>query len=252
MQMMNSTVPPSLLEAHNIVAGYVPGVDILAGIDLRLGDGEIVTVVGPNGAGKSTLIKVIFGLLRPRAGEVYLRGERLDGLRPHTIVARGMGYVPQLENVFPSMTVIENLEMSAGSLDRAETRRRMDELFALFPALGVARRRSAGLLSGGQRQMVAMARALMPRPSVLLLDEPSAGLAPEYVELVFQKIVEIRQGGVSVLIVEQNARRSLALSDRGYVLELGRNRFEGTGQELLANEMVVELYLGRRRTEASS
>lgn len=243
--------PPILLEAQEIVAGYIPEVDILSGASLRLADGEIVTVVGPNGAGKSTLLKVMFGLLRPRSGHVRLRGERLDGLQPHKIVERGMGYVPQLDNVFPSMTVAENLEMSAGSLDRAETRRRMEELFGLFPALGSARRRSAGLLSGGQRQMVAMARALMPRPGVLLLDEPSAGLAPEYVELVFQKILEIRQGGVSVLIVEQNARRALALSDRGYVLELGRNRFEGTGQDLLANEMVIELYLGRRRAEAA-
>lgn len=249
--MTHSVGAAALLEARDVVAGYIPEVDILAGIDLQLGDGEIVTVVGPNGAGKSTLLKVMFGLLRPRSGRVCLRGERLDGLRPHKIVELGMGYVPQLDNVFPSMTVVENLEMSAGSLDRAETKRRMEELFDLFPALGAARRRSAGLLSGGQRQMVAMARALMPRPSVLLLDEPSAGLAPEYVELVFRKIVEIRQGGMSVLIVEQNARRALAMSDRGYVLELGRNRFEGTGKELLANEMVIELYLGRRRTEVA-
>lgn len=241
----------ALLEAHDVVAGYNPEVDILAGIDLRLGNREIVTVVGPNGAGKSTLLKVMFGLLRPRSGQVCLRGERVDGMQPHKIVQRGMGCVPQLDNVFPSMTVVENLEMSASALDRAETKRRMEELFDLFPALGAARRRSAGLLSGGQRQMVAMARALMPRPSVLLLDEPSAGLAPEYVELVFQKIIEIREGGVSVLIVEQNARRALAMSDRGYVLELGRNRFEGTGEELLANEMVIELYLGRRSMEVA-
>lgn len=249
--MSQSVGIAALLEARDIVAGYVPEVDILAGIDLQLGQGEIVTVVGPNGAGKSTLLKVMFGLLRPRSGQVCLRGERLDGMQPHKIVERGMGYVPQLDNVFPSLTVAENLEMSASSLDRVETKRRMEEMFDLFPALGAARRRAAGFLSGGQRQMVAMARALMPRPSVLLLDEPSAGLAPEYVELIFRKISEIREGGVSVLIVEQNARRALAMSDRGYVLELGRNRFEGTGQELLANEMVIELYLGRRRIGVS-
>ncbi len=238
---------PVLLEVTSVAAGYVSDVDILSGVDLYLNPGEIVTVAGPNGAGKSTLLKVMFGLLRPRTGEVRLRGERLDRLAPHQIVERGMGYVPQLENVFPSMTVEENLEISAGRLYRDEARRRMEELFTLFPVLASARRRQAGLLSGGQRQMVAMARALMPQPEVLLLDEPSAGLAPEYVELVFQKILEIRRAGVSVLVVEQNARRALALSDRGYVLELGQKRFEGSGPELLENEMVIELYLGRRR-----
>jgi ABC-type branched-subunit amino acid transport system ATPase component len=235
-----------MLEATNVVAGYVPDVDILSGVDLYVDRGELVTVVGPNGAGKSTLLKVIAGLLRPRAGTVRLRGEPLDRLAPHQIVQRGVGYVPQMENVFPSLTVEENLEMSAGWLRREETRRRTEELFTLFPALASSRRRPAGLLSGGQRQMVAMARALVPQPAVLLLDEPSAGLAPEYVELVFQKIVEIRRAGVSVLVVEQNARRALALSDRGYVLDLGRKRFEGSGPALLENEMVVELYLGRR------
>ncbi|HKV46257.1 MAG TPA: ABC transporter ATP-binding protein [bacterium] len=236
-----------LLQVEGVAAGYVPDVDVLAGVDLHLDRGEIVTVVGPNGAGKSTLLKVMFGLLRPRAGRVRLRGERVDRLTPHEIVERGMGYVPQLENVFPSMTVEENLEMSAGALTRDKARGRVAELLALFPALAAARRRQAGLLSGGERQMVAMARALVLRPDVLLLDEPSAGLAPEYVALVFEKIVEIRRAGVSVLVVEQNARRALALSDRGYVLELGRKRFEGSGPELLENEMVIELYLGRRQ-----
>lgn len=237
----------AMVEAVRVVAGYVPDVDILSDVDLLVNPGEIVTVVGPNGAGKSTLLKVMVGLLRPRSGVVRLRGETLAGLAPHEIVERGLGYVPQLENVFPSLTVEENLEMSAGRLSRDALRRRVDELFGLFPMLAAARRRPAGVLSGGQRQMVAMARALVPAPPVLLLDEPSAGLAPEYVELVFQKIVEIRRTGVSVLLVEQNARRALALSDRGYVLELGRNRFEGTGRALLENETVVELYLGRRR-----
>jgi len=159
-----------------------------------------------------------------------------------------MGYVPQLENVFPSLTVEENLDIPARGLGRAEQHRRVEALYELFPPLRPAHRRPAGLLSGGQRQMVAMARALVPEPSLLLLDEPSAGLAPEYVELVFKKILEIRKSGVTILIVEQNARRALALSDRGYVLELGRNRFEGPGPELLKNETVIELYLGRQKT----
>jgi ABC-type branched-subunit amino acid transport system ATPase component len=242
----------ALLEARGLVAGYVPEVNILTGIDLKLERGEIVTVVGPNGAGKSTLLKVMFGLLRPRQGSVRLKGERIDALQPHQVARRGMGYVPQLENVFPSLTVEENLDIPARRLGRADQRRRVDSLYELFPQLRPARRRPAGLLSGGQRQMVAMARALVPEPELLLLDEPSAGLAPEYVELVFQKILEIRKSGVTILIVEQNARRALALSDRGYVLELGHNRFEGPGPELLKNETVIELYLGRQKTGGDS
>ena len=237
-----------LLEVTGLVAGYVPEVNILNGIDLRMRRGEIVTVVGPNGAGKSTLLKVMFGLLRPRQGSVSFKGDRIDALPTHQIARRGMGYVPQLENVFPSLTVDENLDIPARGLGRAEQHRRVEALYELFPPLRPARRRPAGLLSGGQRQMVAMARAMVPEPSLLLLDEPSAGLAPEYVELVFKKILEIRKSGVTILIVEQNARRALALSDRGYVLELGRNRFEGPGPELLKNETVIELYLGRQKT----
>ena len=242
----------ALLEARGLVAGYVPEVNILTGIDLKLERGEIVTVVGPNGAGKSTLLKVMFGLLRPRQGSVRLKGERIDALLPHQVARRGMGYVPQLENVFPSLTVEENLDIPARRLGRAEQHQRVDSLYELFPQLRPARRRPAGLLSGGQRQMVAMARALVPEPELLLLDEPSAGLAPEYVELVFQKILEIRKSGVTILIVEQNARRALALSDRGYVLELGHNRFEGPGPELLKNETVIELYLGRQKSGGDS
>jgi neutral amino acid transport system ATP-binding protein len=242
----------ALLEVSGLIAGYVPEVNILRGIDLTLRRGEIVTVVGPNGAGKSTLLKVMFGLLRPRQGSVHLKGDRIDALQPHQVARRGMGYVPQLENVFPSLTVEENLDIPARGIGRAERRRRLDALYELFPPLRPARRRPAGLLSGGQRQMVAMARALVPEPELLLLDEPSAGLAPEYVELVFQKILDIRKSGVTILIVEQNARRALALSDRGYVLELGRNRFEGLGPELLKNETVIELYLGRQKTGGNS
>jgi ABC-type branched-subunit amino acid transport system ATPase component len=231
-----------LLEADGLVAGYVPEVDILDGVSLNVDEGEIVTVIGPNGAGKSTLIKAIFGLLHPRRGRVSLRGEYLGGLEPHSITRRGMSYVPQLDNVFPSLTVEENLEM--GSLDRSRTRDRIAEMYRLFPRLGERRTQVAGTMSGGERQMLAMGRALMPEPQVLLLDEPSAGLAPAYVEATFEQVREINDAGVTVVMVEQNARRALAMSDHGYVLDLGRNRFQGTGRELLEDPKVAELYLG--------
>ncbi len=232
----------ALLVTEGLVAGYVPGVDILDGVSLVVSEGEIATVVGPNGAGKSTLIKAIFGLLRPRAGRITLRGEDLTGLEPHTITRRGMSYVPQLDNVFPSLSVEENLEM--GSLERSRTRERIDRMYELFPRLGERRTQAAGTMSGGERQMLAMARALMPQPHVLLLDEPSAGLAPAFVEAIFENVREINQAGVTVVMVEQNARRALAMSDRGYVLDLGQNRFQGAGRDLLEDPKVAELYLG--------
>jgi neutral amino acid transport system ATP-binding protein len=232
----------AVLEVDGLVAGYVPEVDILTGVDLSVQEGEIVTVIGPNGAGKSTLIKSIFGLLPPREGRVVLRGDDLTGLRPHLITRRGMSYVPQLDNVFESLTVDENLEM--GALERRTARERMGDMYELFPRLGERRRQSAGTMSGGERQMVAMARALMPDPKVLLLDEPSAGLAPAFVEAIFEKIGEINRHGVTIVMVEQNARRALAMSTRGYVLDLGQNRFEGRGDELLNDPKVAELYLG--------
>ena len=232
----------ALLVTEELVAGYVPEVDILDGVSIDVREGEIATVVGPNGAGKSTLIKTIFGLLRPRRGRVILRGEDLTGLEPHSITRRGMSYVPQLDNVFPSLTVEENLEM--GSLERTRTRSRTDDMYELFPRLGERRRQAAGTMSGGERQMLAMARALMPDPRVLLLDEPSAGLAPAFVETIFEKVREINEAGVTVVMVEQSARRALAMSDRGYVLDLGRNRFQGAGRDLLDDPEVTELYLG--------
>jgi neutral amino acid transport system ATP-binding protein len=232
----------ALLVTEELVAGYVPEVDILDGVSLAVREGEIATVVGPNGAGKSTLIRTIFGLLRPRRGRVTLRGNDLTGLDPHTIARRGMSYVPQLDNVFPSLSVEENLEM--GSLERSSTRDRIGEMYELFPRLGERRTQAAGTMSGGERQMLAMARALMPSPHVLLLDEPSAGLAPAFVETIFAQVQAINEAGVTVIMVEQNARRALAMSDRGYILDLGRNRFQGAGQELLENDEVAELYLG--------
>jgi len=233
-----------VLRAEGLVAGYVPEVDILSGVDADVFEGEIVTIVGPNGAGKSTLLKAVFGLLRPRAGTVLLRGEEITGQRPHVITRRGMSYVPQLDNIFPTLTVEENLEMGAiagAGVDRGE---RMAAMYDLFPRLAERRRQPAGTMSGGERQMVAMARALMPDPAVLLLDEPSAGLAPAFVDTMFDQVREVNAAGVTVLMVEQNARRALAMSHRGYVLDLGSNRFEGRGQELLDDPKVAELYLG--------
>jgi branched-chain amino acid transport system ATP-binding protein len=239
--MSDAASNDAVLAVEDLVAGYLPEVDILTGVDLAVQEGEIVTVIGPNGAGKSTLIKSIFGLLPPRRGRVLLRGEDLAGLRPHAITRRGMSYVPQLDNVFESLTAEENLQM--GALHRT-ARGRIEAMYDLFPTLGERRKQVAGTMSGGERQMLAMARALMPEPQVLLLDEPSAGLAPAFVETVFAKIAEINRQGVTLVMVEQNARRALGMSSRGYVLDLGQNRFEGRGEELLSDPRVAELYLG--------
>jgi neutral amino acid transport system ATP-binding protein len=218
----------AVLEARGLVGGYVPEVDILRGCTLTAAEGEVVVVIGPNGAGKSTLAKAIFGLVPVREG---------------TVTLRGMSYVPQVANVFGSLSVQENLEVG-GVLARARTGARMAEMMELFPRLGERRRQRAGTLSGGERQMLAMARALMPDPSVLLLDEPSAGLAPRAVGEVFDTVAEINRAGVTIVMIEQNARRALALADRGYVLEGGTNRFEGPGDALLVDPQVAELYLG--------
>ena len=232
----------ALLEVNDLVAGYVAEVDILNGVDLAVAEGEIVTVIGPNGAGKSTLIKSIFGLLPPREGKVTLRGEDLTGFPPHAIARRGMSYVSQLDNVFPSLSVEENLEM--GVLERGAGRDPIQAMYELFPRLGERRTQAAGTMSGGERQMLAMGRALIPQPELVLLDEPSAGLAPAFVEAIFEKVEEINRHGVTIVMVEQNARRALAMSDRGYVLDLGRNRFQGKGEELLHDPKVADLYLG--------
>jgi neutral amino acid transport system ATP-binding protein len=231
-----------LLYTENVVAGYVPEVDILTGVSIKVREGEIVTVIGPNGAGKSTLIKTIFGLLPARGGLVELRGEDITGLRPHAIAQRGMSYVPQLDNVFPSLTAEENLRM--GALAQDGVRDQIERMYGLFPRLGERSGQTAGTMSGGERQMVAMARALMPDPQVLLLDEPSAGLAPAFVEAIFEKVRDVNEAGVTIVMVEQNARRALGMSDRGYVLDLGQDRFEGPGRQLLEDPKVAELYLG--------
>jgi neutral amino acid transport system ATP-binding protein len=236
-----------LLRTEGLVAGYVPEVDILDGVDVELRAGEVVTIVGPNGAGKSTLIKAIFGLLPPRRGRILLRGVDVAGRKTHAISRAGVAYVPQLANVFVSLTVEENLEVGALARPGLDVRRRMRVMEDMFPRLAERRRQPVGTMSGGERQMVAMARALMPDPEILLLDEPSAGLAPAFVDAIFEKVGEINAAGVTVLMVEQNARRALAMSARGYVLDLGRNRFEGPGRQLLDDPKVVELYLGGAR-----
>ncbi len=238
---MSSNGQP-LLYTEDVVAGYLPEVDILNGVSIQVREGEIVTVIGPNGAGKSTLIKTIFGLLSPRRGLVQLRGEDITGLQPHSIARRGMSYVPQLDNVFPSLSVEENLRM--GVFDAGSAQEQTERMYELFPRLGERRRQSAGTMSGGERQMVAMARALMPNPQLLLLDEPSAGLAPAFVDAIFQKVEDINRAGVTIVMVEQNARRALSMSDRGYVLDLGQDRFEGKGTDLLEDPKVADLYLG--------
>jgi neutral amino acid transport system ATP-binding protein len=240
--MSDARADGMLLSVEDLVAGYVPEVDVLRGVEFAVREGEIATVIGPNGAGKSTLIKAVFGLLPPRQGRVVLRGEDLTGLRPHSITRRGMSYVPQLDNIFQSLSVEENLEM--GALEQSTAREAMARVYELFPRLGERRTQTAGTMSGGERQLLAMGRALMPDPQVLLLDEPSAGLAPAFVEAIFEKVEEINRGGVTVVMVEQNARRALGMSDRGYVLDLGQNRFEGPGRELLEDPKVAELYLG--------
>ena len=233
-----------VLSIQGIEAGYFPDVPILSGVAVTVGAGEMVTIVGPNGAGKSTLVRVVIGLLPPWKGTVHLRGEDVTGNKPHAVVARGVGYVAQRDNVFPTMSVMENLELGALPLRSGDTSTRLAAMLDLFPRLRERGGQPAGALSGGERQMLALARALVADPQVLLLDEPSAGLSPVAVDLIFEKIAEINASGIAVLMVEQNARRALAMSHRGYVLEGGRNRFEGTGAELLHDPKVVDLYLG--------
>jgi ABC-type branched-subunit amino acid transport system ATPase component len=232
------------LDVRGLVGGYTREVDILRGIDLHVAPQEIVTIIGPNGAGKSTLVKAAFGLARVREGSVLLGGEDVTGRRPNELVRRGIGYVPQRQNVFPTLSVRDNLAIG-GITARDLIAERTETMFDVFPRLRERASQAAGTLSGGERQMVAFARALMPRPKVLLLDEPSAGLAPRVVGEVFDVIRRVREeANVSVLLVEQNARRALAISDRGYVLDQGATAYEGTGESLLADPRVGELYLG--------
>jgi branched-chain amino acid transport system ATP-binding protein len=242
---MNSlqTSGTPLVEAAGIIAGYLPGVNILNGCDLYANEGELVGIIGPNGAGKSTLLKSLFGLVKVRDGIVRLKGEDVTNQRADQLVKAGIGFVPQTNNVFPSLTIEENLQM--GAYQRPENfAERFDFVTNLFPTLGARKKQRAGSLSGGERQMVAMGRALMMAPSVLLLDEPSAGLSPALQDEVFVRVREINKTGVTVIMVEQNARRCLQIVDRGYVLDQGRNAYTGTGRSLANDPKVIELYLG--------
>jgi ABC-type branched-subunit amino acid transport system ATPase component len=238
-----SAAEGALLRADDLIAGYIPGVNILNGCDLYVHEGELVGIIGPNGAGKSTLLKALFGLVKIREGTVTLRGEQITGLKANKLVRKGVGFVPQTNNVFPSLTIEENLQMGSYQAPKRFTER-FDFVTSLFPALGDRRKQRAGSLSGGERQMVAMGRALMMEPSVLLLDEPSAGLSPVMQDEVFIRTRQINRAGVSVVMVEQNARRCLQICDRGYVLDQGRNAYTATGQELINDPKVTELYLG--------
>ena len=241
----------AVLAIEDLVAGYTLEVDILKGVSIRVEAHEIVVVVGPNGAGKSTLMKAIFGLLKPKSGRVMISGGPVSGLRPSEIARLGVGYVPQRANVFPSLTVNENLEIGLSAAPHKSLSDRLQAMYGLFPRLAERRRQIVGAMSGGERQMVAIARALMPEPAILLLDEPSAGLAPMLVEGVFAQVSAINREGIAILMVEQNARQALALSHRGYVLDLGQNRHEGRGRDLLDDPRVVELYLGAQESIGS-
>ncbi|MFA5550221.1 MAG: ABC transporter ATP-binding protein [Trueperaceae bacterium] len=230
------------MTVENVVSGYGE-MQVLRGVNLTVGHNEIVSIVGPNGAGKSTVMKLVFGLLKPWEGAVTFDGRNISGMAPEKLVKLGLSYVPQVENVFPNLTVEENLDMGgytlSGSLDQQKER-----VYELFPRLAERRRQRAGKMSGGERQMVAMGRALMLDPKLLMLDEPSAGLAPLLVDMIFEKVVEVNKAGVAVLMVEQNAKKSLALADRGYVLATGQNQVDGPGEKLLGDPEVARLYLG--------
>ena len=238
--MMENSI---VLHAQELVAGYIPEVNILNGCDLEVRAGEFVGIIGPNGAGKSTLLKAILGLCKIRSGTITLNGQDITGRKAHELVPLGVGYVPQTKNVFPSLTVKENLEMGC-FLKPSVFKDRFAYVAEMFPKLADRAAQRAGALSGGERQMVAMGRALMLEPKVLLLDEPSAGLSPALQDEVFVQCRTINASGVAILMVEQNARRCLQVVNRGYVLDQGRNAYTGTGRELLGDPNVIELYLG--------
>lgn len=240
---MSDSSPSPILEVHEVYAGYVTDLDILQGINFRIYPGELVTVIGPNGAGKSTLAKTIFGLLTPRLGTITFEGQDITPLKPNQIVRCGLGYVPQIANVFRSLSVDENLDMGAFITTTPLTDLKAN-IYEMFPALRDRRQQRAGTLSGGERQMLAMGRALMLSPRLLILDEPSAALSPMLVSSVFEQIRQIQAGGTAIMLVEQNAKKALEMADRGYVLEAGRDRIEGPGADLLADPRVGELYLG--------
>ncbi len=235
-----------LLEMHEVVAGYLPGVDVLQGMTLHVDPGELVCLIGPNGAGKSTALRAISGLLKPTAGQIRFDGQELGGLPPHEVLKFGIAHVPQGHSAFPEMTVEENLLMGAYVVrDRPERQRRLAEAYAMFPLLKERRREKAGNFSGGQQKILEMGRALMLKPRMILMDEPSLGLAPKVARHVFETIQQLRDElNMTILMVEQNAKSGLAISDRAYVLELGIARLEGPAATLLSDPRVAQLYLG--------
>ena len=237
---MNKTI----LECNAVAAGYVKGLNILQGVDLVVYENEIVSIIGPNGAGKSTLLKAIMGLINISGGRFFIEGQEKTNLATHKIVNLGVGYVPQVANVFPSLTIEENLEIGSWSL-KTNKKKAIEKIYEDFEILKDRKRDKAGNLSGGQRQILALARALITSPQILLLDEPSAGLSPVAINEVFSKVKEINESGVAILLVEQNAKRALSFSDRGYVLDQGRNAYQGSGEELLNDPRVIDLYLGK-------
>ncbi len=232
----------SLLEVSNIVAGY-GDTEILHGVSVNIDRGEIVTVIGPNGSGKSTLMKTVVGIVPPTEGQIIFNGLSILSTSPEKIVGSGLSYVPQTANVFPNLTIKENLEMGA-FIRKDDWRYRIDEILDLFPDLRGREKDIAGRLSGGQRQMLALGRALMLDPVLLLLDEPTAGLAPLMIESVFEKILAINASGIAIMLIEQNAREALRISKRGYVLAAGENQLQGSGESLLKDDKVARLYLG--------
>jgi branched-chain amino acid transport system ATP-binding protein len=234
----------SVLNAQDIVAGYEPDLPILNGAGFEVRQGEIVALLGPNGAGKSTLIKAIAGIVPISSGSVRLRDEDITLLPPHLLIRRGLGFVPQTENVFSAMSIEDNLKLAAAILEKSRRLPRIEAMYAMFPDLAERRRLNAGRLSGGQRQMLAIARALLVEPTVLMLDEPSAGLSPKMAESVFQALLRIRETGVSIALVEQSVRSALAIADRAYVLAEGRNRHEDRADALARDPMIAHLYLG--------
>ena len=251
--MSDNGTPPTpeyVVQVSNLTAGYLPGVNILNECSLTATKGERVGIIGPNGAGKSTLLKAIFGLVKVRGGEITLNGESIAGLKADKLVSRGVGFVPQNNNVFPSLTIEENLQMGLYQNPKIYTER-LEFVTGIFAELGKRLKQRAGSLSGGERQMVAMSRALMMDPQVLLLDEPSAGLSPVRQDEAFIRVSEINKAGVTTIMVEQNARRCLQICDRGYVLDQGRDAYTGTGRELLHDPKVIALYLGTLGEDAA-
>lgn len=241
-----------LLCVENLVAGYEPGLPIVNGASIHALKGEIVAVLGPNGAGKSTLVKAVAGLAPVSGGRVLLDERDITRLPAHQMIKAGIAFAPQTENVFVSMSVDENLKLAAGALPHRARVERIAMMYVAFPDLERQKRLLAGRLSGGQRQMLAIARAMLVRPDVLILDEPSAGLSPKFVESIFSKLSEIRQTGVTIVIVEQNVRAALALADRVYILVQGRNRHEGLARALIDDPVIAGLYLGGVETEAEA